>query len=457
MKNNTEKQEEIKWGGLLNEFLWVCAGVNRKVLRQCPTEYAKYAGTGGTILFTALMAMLSGGYAMYTIFDTTWLAIVFGIFWGLLIFNLDRYIVNTMYSDGEVTISRYEFWGGFPRIIMAIFLGIVISTPLELKIFEDEIQVRIDDMKGDMKKQKVADNEKKVQELTIKLDDIYNEPIAANDLPAKTGEKKIDQLIDDIKNKKKTHASETTTNQNLKVQLRNAKTHADSTNIIAKLHTSNVSLKNLNAEITDLQSELASESDAYRDIIADASALKTQRINALEEQIAELHEKINNVDSAYSELLDKEFGGFQAHMRAFSELKADFPQTRISSIFIMLLFIIVEITPTFFKMMLKSGPYDDMLRAEMHEFRILSDKRISDLNDEVNASVEISTKQNEDRIAAEVLANKELLNTIAEAQAQILSEAIALWKEEELRKVRENPSAYIQSAQESTESLTPNA
>ena len=69
MKSNNEELENIKWGGFLNEFLWICCGVNRKVLRQCPTDYAKYAGMGGTILFTALMACLSGSYALYTVFD----------------------------------------------------------------------------------------------------------------------------------------------------------------------------------------------------------------------------------------------------------------------------------------------------------------------------------------------------------------------------------------------------
>jgi hypothetical protein len=89
------------------------------------------------------MATLSGGYAFYTIFDSTKLAVVFGIFWGLLIFNLDRFIVNTMYSDGKHTISWSEFLSGLPRIIIAIFLGVVISTPLEMKIFEDRIESQI--------------------------------------------------------------------------------------------------------------------------------------------------------------------------------------------------------------------------------------------------------------------------------------------------------------------------
>ena len=145
-KKKYESNEMVKWGGLLNEFLWICSGVNRKILRQCPTDYAKYAGIGGTILFTALMAMLSGGYAMFTVFKNPTMSIVLGVFWGLLIFNLDRFIVNTMYSDGLVTISWREFYSGLPRIIMAIFLGIVISTPLELKIYEDGIDNEIEAM-----------------------------------------------------------------------------------------------------------------------------------------------------------------------------------------------------------------------------------------------------------------------------------------------------------------------
>ena len=67
-KNNDEMGETlIEWGGRINEFFWTCAGANKKVLRQCPSEYAKYAGMGGTIFFTACMAALSGGYAISTV------------------------------------------------------------------------------------------------------------------------------------------------------------------------------------------------------------------------------------------------------------------------------------------------------------------------------------------------------------------------------------------------------
>ena len=143
-KLENPSQKKVKRGSLLNEFFWICSGANREILRQCPTEYSKYFGIGAIIFFTAVMAALSGAYAFHIIFkDNNILALCFGIFWGILIFNIDRFIVNTMYFNGKHTISWSEFKSGLPRIVIAIFLGIVISTPLEMKIFEDRIESQI--------------------------------------------------------------------------------------------------------------------------------------------------------------------------------------------------------------------------------------------------------------------------------------------------------------------------
>ena len=143
--------------------------------------------------------------------------------------------------------------------------------------------------------------------------------------------------------------------------------------------------------------------------------------------------------------LDEELTGFQGRMRAFNRMKASEPSTRIAALFIALLFIIIETAPTFFKMMIASGPYDDVLRAEMHNVRVLSDKRISDVNDEVNTMIQISSSKNKERLQAEVTANRELMDRIAKAQAEILETAIEKWRAEEMEKVNQDPSKYIVS------------
>ena len=196
-KNIYTNKEIVEWGGSINEFFWLCSGVNRKILRQCPTEYAKYAGMGGTIFFTACMAALSGGYAISTVFDNTIISIIFGIFWGMLIFNLDRLIVNTMYSDGKVTISWQELVSGLPRIVMAIFLGIVISTPLELKIFEDAIDIQIEQDKDRLLNEKIGETIHRRDSTSQKRDEIMN-GVAMFDTQITTSSTETNNLLSDI-------------------------------------------------------------------------------------------------------------------------------------------------------------------------------------------------------------------------------------------------------------------
>ncbi len=129
------------WGGLFKEFCWWCAGVDKPLLRMCPSDHSKYMGMGTVILFTGLMAFFSCSIAMQLVFsDNPEIKLLVAAFWALMIFFLDRFITNTMYSDGKPTISGKEFLSGLPRILIAIFLGIVISAPLELKIFDNEIK-----------------------------------------------------------------------------------------------------------------------------------------------------------------------------------------------------------------------------------------------------------------------------------------------------------------------------
>ena len=133
----TGPKRKIGW---FKRFTWWCAGADSELLAMCPGDHSKYVGVGTVILFTALMAWFSSFIAMRLVFEgNCWMPPIFATFWAAMIFFLDRFITNTMYSDGKVSISKKEFFSGLPRIIIAIFLGIVISAPLELKIFEKEI------------------------------------------------------------------------------------------------------------------------------------------------------------------------------------------------------------------------------------------------------------------------------------------------------------------------------
>src|SRR5882724_4982666 len=83
---------------LMKRFFWLCSGADMSILRtwDCSTEHNTYAGIGATIVLTAVLASLSGGYALWTVFQSSPAAVSLGILWGILIFNLDRYIVMSL-------------------------------------------------------------------------------------------------------------------------------------------------------------------------------------------------------------------------------------------------------------------------------------------------------------------------------------------------------------------------
>lgn len=139
----------------VTRFFWFCSGAHIDTLKKYPLEHNKYVGIGATIFFTALFASLSGGYAMYFVFNGTpfaiGFAILFGLIWGTAIFNMDRYIVSSINKEGT---TNQQILQASPRILLAIMIGIVISRPLELKIFDKEIRnkLKVAYMKGQHRK-----------------------------------------------------------------------------------------------------------------------------------------------------------------------------------------------------------------------------------------------------------------------------------------------------------------
>ena len=71
---------------------------------------------------------------------------------------------------------------------------------------------------------------------------------------------------------------------------------------------------------------------------------------------------------------------------------------------------------------------------------------MSDLNDSVNTQIQISSSNNQNKLAAEAAANKELLEKVSTAQVELMETAIQEWKEQELKKIKEDASRYIKAS-----------
>ena len=296
----------------MKRFFLFCSGVNTDILENCPqSEHTKYVGVGATVFFTALLASISGGYALYTVFEQIIPSVAFGLIWGLCIFNLDRFIVSSMKKNGS-------FWSEFkqalPRIILAIIIAIVISKPVELKVFEKEIQQTLDKKKAELALEQFKLTDKKFTE----TDSLKNE------IEALKGEIGLKEAQRDTLYGKIIEEAE---GRSIVNKVGKGPVYKEKREQFDKSEQELAELKQRNlAQITEIQAR-----------IADLDSLK--KVQKADQQ--------SNID---------DYDGLMARLDAMNQLP------KMPSIFIMLLFICIETAPIFTKLMSQKGPYDDYMK-----------------------------------------------------------------------------------------------
>ena len=137
-------------------FLWFVAGADIEMLSLCPLDYKKYEAIGMTILMTSLVGFAAGSSAAWYFTEDALWTLVFGLFWSLLIFSLDRSLVVTLKKD-PYKKSYYVLPLVF-RGFLAILVAGIMSIPLELLVFNGFIQNDIENYKSDLLKQQHQDS-----------------------------------------------------------------------------------------------------------------------------------------------------------------------------------------------------------------------------------------------------------------------------------------------------------
>lgn len=306
----------------LKEFFWLCAGVNKDILNNCPSESSKYVGIGATIFFTGVFAALAGGYALFTIFDSYWVATIFAIIWGLMIFNLDRFIVSSMRKNGD---SRQEWLSALPRLVLAIIISIVIAKPLELKIFKKEVEAEISHM---------IQEDLTAQELTVKQR--FNETRT-----------RLNEEILSLKNEIGEKSSK-------RDELRKiAQEEADGTG----------GSKQRNAG--PIYQIKKADADRVEEELNILIATNGEQIDERENALVQLDEQEK---VALGEMKESQLTGLASRIEALDRLTKKSSAIWAAHWFIMLLFLAVETAPVFVKLISQRGPYDFVLKKDEYGY-----------------------------------------------------------------------------------------
>ncbi len=385
--------------GAVMRFLWKAAGGDRYILERATySDQIKYMCLGGIVFATGAMAGLAGGYAFYTIFSpkgsaledsihypTVAISFLFGIIWGLMIFNIDRFIVtSTGKGDGTEKITWDELKSAIPRIIMGAIIAITISKPIEIRMFQTEINIKL---KEKQIEQQTAYIEKTKKNFQIELD--------RNSKDLAKYEQEIQDKIARHKFLESQYIEE------------------------ARIITVGPRALALKAQMDKVDEEIRHDKQnaEYLKLIKDKDDIEIRLDNALKES----QKTADGLDGLLERIkLAHEVAGFWI------------------TLFITLLFLAIELTPIFFKLMLNKTPYD-----------YLAENRDDLIRAENGIEVRYDFYEGKNGVERHLVINHEAEKVIfekmkvTEIQKELTEYAIAKYKEKEKEKIDANLDEYI--------------
>lgn len=401
----------------ITKILWKAAGADEYILmRSTYSDHVKYSTLGGIVCATGFMAAMAGGYAFYIIFKekaaaitennsqfveqstdfkTVLLSILFGIIWGLIIFNIDRFIVaSTGKGDGTDAITWGEFRGAIPRIIMGIIIAITISKPVELRMFETEIDVRL--------------HEKQQEEYTKQM-----KKVEMNFRP------EVERIEDEI-------------------EALRSEISLQRENLERKTTIFQAEMDGLSGSGKKGKGPSAREKERERDLAqSELDALIAKNEPKIENLIEDKKAAQNKIklEKAKAENVANGLNGLLERLHIAHEI-AGFWIT----LFITLLFMAIELTPIFFKMMLIKSPYDfmnDNLKALLKAEQGIEIK-YDFYEDKEGVQRDLVINHQSEKMIREKV---KLLQTQADLNEIVLEE----WKHKEAANIKKDPTKYMDS------------
>jgi hypothetical protein len=316
-------------------------------------------------------------------------SILFGIIWGLIIFNIDRFIISsTGKGDGTEDITKKELKGALPRLIMGAIIAMTISKPVEIRMFKTEIDIKLHEKQIEQQ-----------QAYKSKTDSVFNSELNKKDMEITKTETELISMRERYKKLERDYIEE-----------------CKRITVGPRARAMKAQLDGLGAEIKQLEGN----SDYIR--------VKNEKTDIEKRRNAKLDES-DKVAAGLDGLLER--------IKISEEISGP-----VISIFITLLFMAIELTPIFFKLMLIKSPYDYM------------EENIKELIKAENG-IEIQYNYYQDReghekdkiVQHQVIRLLKEKIALLEAQSELSAEALSRWKESKKEDIRKNPLDFVSDGQ----------
>ncbi len=309
---------------------------------DCSTDHNTYAGIGATIVLTAVLASLSGGYALWTVFQSSPYAISLGLLWGIVIFNVDRSIVMSLHKrrGGFGALCR-QVATASPRLVLALLLASVITVPLELKIFEREILDQLE-----------RNHQRTLTEDSQRIEQKYSE-------------------IADLEQQSHT--------------LTAAITGKEGQRNDAFQEVQGEAAGNRGTGIRGAGPVWRQKTQFLAQLEQELSALRAQNNAQIQRNQARIGalKKARETEIAHQAVLLHEANGLLARLEVLHDLLQEHTTTAIAFVLIAAMFVVIETAPVVVKLLATYGPYDVLVEHKVMEVTLAEHRKMAEIPDQL--------------------------------------------------------------------------
>lgn len=371
------------------DFMAWLGGGDQALLEQVPQERARFVQMAGVLLTTAGIAVVSMAFALRDgVKAPLTAAVVLALLWGVVIFNLDRFLVLSM---GDTRNRVRLVLITLPRLALAVVLALVISTPLVLRIFASDINQQLFIMQQRASRQQAAliSGSGEQQEADrIKAVINSDEGILNGHLPQsitspqlQSAQAQVSQLQ---RHAQSDYQAEVTAREAWQCELDGQNCVGSSGKVgngpraQAKYMEYQQAVKTYDSVQGRLNAALAAENAAQRSFSNDMSSRVRQIRAQAQQELPALQARYQKLESALQgtaangQKVNNANTGLLAQLQALSEASGQNSSLQAARLAVLALFFLIEILPVTVKFLLNMGP----LSAYEVVARLAEDERI---------------------------------------------------------------------------------
>ncbi|WP_369253343.1 DUF4407 domain-containing protein [Geodermatophilus amargosae] len=421
----------------ISEHLLTVAGANREVLREAPKERGKQVAMGAVLLSTAGLAVVSASYALHIALHL-WVpvAVLGGLVWGLVILNLDRWLV--------VSSPRLKHWWStlamaMPRVVLAVLIGAVVSTPLTLAVFSAEIATEVEvmaaeaedefnqRMQADSRTVDLRDNQARIAELEADLAD----GVTPADVDADSAVVALQEQLTETRGRFETAEQE----YQLELDGRGGSGVAgDGPATAAK----KLVRDRLEQEVTTLTQQLADLKSEVQARLEEEEVQKTidqqNEIAVLRADAVSLQERLDLEVAAHEAAVD-DSDGILARLTAMSRLEEGNPTLATAHRLLFWFMTAIECLPILFKTMLALGPpslYERLLAQGDEKVEERVRLRMQSEYEEAEVLARSALAAAEARAARTLEAESRATGMVLDAQLEVTKQGVERWRDQQV-------------------------